>query len=665
MKKKLRLASLALLVMSSSIFTACTSDTPAAKPHEASQPDKGAPQGPVDTKEVEAFADPIFEEKMKKFSVNGSSFVVVKDGKVVLNKGYGYADKEKKIPVDKDTVFQIASVTKTFTALAALQLVDEGKMELKGDIEPYLGGLKVPNKTGTPLTLFDLLTYTSGIDYPDIANFVGPDLVYQDIPTKPFLAEHMPTVVRKPGEAYTYDNYAFLLAGHAVENVSGLRYDKYMQEKVFKPLGMTSTSARFTPELLARMAAHYDPSGKPVPTDGHAPTDGPQGSIISTAEDMSKYMIMHLQKGKYDGKQLVSPKSVDLMHNYQIFSEKSLPMTTAGFEGYFTDLMNGHHVIMKGGSMTGHQSLIVLLPDKNTGFFMSYNNDSMMSIDVFEEFMDHYFPAEKEPEKPTYLPLNEKEALQYTGMYQNTRLLFLKSKFSYDNGNLIMETNSSGKHTLKMINPLLFEDESGNKLAFKKDSHGQIEYYYYTNRASMEFISDAQKMHEKTPFDDVAKNSPYKPHIDNLNTWGIMGAPTGNSFQPQNTMTQGEFADVLLKAHGWYGFAYSIADNKKLMVADIPGFDRNAPVTRQIAAAMIQNMKQLEPASEIKLAGTTDEWAVKAVTALVSQGIVDPGASVKPDGSVDFRSKQPLLRQEAAVLLDKAFGYYTLPLKVQ
>ncbi|MFD7523770.1 serine hydrolase [Paenibacillus chitinolyticus] len=665
MKKKLRLASLALLVLSSSIFTACTPDTPAAKPPEASQPDKGASQGPVDTKEVEAFADPIFAEKMKKYNVNGSSFVVVKDGKVVLNKGYGYADKEKNIPVNKDTVFQIASVTKTFTALAALQLVDEGKMELRGDIELYLGGLKVPNKTGTPLTLFDLLTYTSGVDYPDITTYVGPEFVHQDIPMKPFLAEHMPTVVRKPGEAYTYDNFAFLLAGHAVENVSGLRYDKYMQEKVFKPLGMNSTSARFTPELLARMAAHYDPSGKPVPTDGHAPTDGPQGSIISTAEDMSKYLIMQLQKGKYDGKQLVSPKSMDLMHNYQVFSEKSMPITTAGFEGYFPELKNGHHVVLKGGNMTGHQSLIVLLPDKNTGFFMSYNNDSMMSVEVYEAFMDHYFPDEKQPEKPTYLPLNEKEAQQYTGMYQNTRLLFLKTKFSYDNGNLIMETNSSGKHTLKMINPLLFEDESGNKLAFKKDSHEQIEYFYYSNRSSMDFASDAQKVHEKTPFDDIAKDSPYKTHIDNLNTWGIMGAESGNSFGPQSTMTQGEFADVLLKAHGWYGIVYSVEGNKKMMVAGIPGFDRNAPVTRQIAAAMIQNMKQLEPASEIKLAGTTDEWAVKAVTALVSQGIVDPGASVKPDGSVDFRSKQPLLRQEAAVLLDKAFGSYTLPLKAQ
>ncbi|WP_405081406.1 serine hydrolase [Paenibacillus chitinolyticus] len=665
MKKTVRHASLALLVLSSSVFTACTPDTPAAKPPESAQSNKGPAQGPVDAKEVEAFADPVFAEKMRKYNVNGSSFVVVKDGKVVLNKGYGYADKEKNIPVDKDTVFQIGSVTKTFTALAALQLVDEGKMELRGDIEPYLDGLKVPNKTGAPLTLFDLLTYTSGVDYPDITTYVGPEFVDQDIPTKPFLAEHMPTVVRKPGEAYTYDNFGFLLAGYAVQNVSGLRFDKYMQEKVFKPLGMKSTSVRFTPELLARMAVHYDPAGKPMPTAGPAPSDGPQGSIISTAEDMSNYLIMQLQKGKYDGKQLVSPESIDLMHNYQVFSEKSMPITTVGFEGYFTELMNGHHVVLKGGSMPGHQSLIVLLPDKNTGIYMSYNNDSMMSVEVYEEFMDHYFPAEEEPEKPTYLPLNEKEAQRYTGMYQNTRMLFLKSRFSYDSGNLIMETNSSGKHTLKMIHPLLFEDESGNKLAFKKDSHGQIEYFYYSNRNSMDFASDARKMHEKSPFEDVSTDSPYKTHIDNMNTWEIMGANSGNSFEPDGVMTQGEFADVLLRAHGWYGIVYSVEGNKKSMVAGIPGLDRSAPVTRQMAATMIRNMKQLQPASEIKLTGPTDEWAVKAVTALVSQGIVDPGASVNPDGSVDFRSKQPLLRQEAAVLLDKAFGCYTLPLKVQ
>lgn len=194
------------------------------------------------SKKWKAFADQLFAEKMKEYNVAGSSFVVDRDGKVIVNKGYGFADKEKKIPVDKDTVFQIASVSKTFTALAAMQQVDAGKIDLHGNIEEYLGGLKIPNKTGKPVTMYDLLTYTPGFELPDETTFTGPQYIGQVISMDEFLPKHMPTVIRPPGEAYTYDNTGFLLAGYAVEKASGIPFALYMDEKVFKPLGMASTS---------------------------------------------------------------------------------------------------------------------------------------------------------------------------------------------------------------------------------------------------------------------------------------------------------------------------------------------------------------------------------------------------------------------------------------
>lgn len=86
-------------------------------------------------------------------------------------------------------------------------------------------------------------------------------------------------------------------------------YSKYMEKNIFTPLGMTSTSVRFTPELLGRMAAHYGPKGEKIPMDGTMPTEKPEGGIISTADDMAKYLLMHLNKGKYDGKEIVSRKA--------------------------------------------------------------------------------------------------------------------------------------------------------------------------------------------------------------------------------------------------------------------------------------------------------------------------------------------------------------------
>ncbi|MCR8979350.1 serine hydrolase [Brevibacillus laterosporus] len=666
MKKTMNKLSLALLLISTSMISACSQQSLEIGESKlsTSTTDIQMTKAPNNAKEVESFADPLFTEKMKKYNVNGSSFVVVHDGKVVVNKGYGYADKEKKIPVNKETVFQIASVSKTFTALAVMQQVDKGKLKLDQDVQQYLDGLKIPNKTGKPLTLFDMLTYTSGVDFPDITTITGPEYINQDISMKEFFSKHVPTVVRPPGEAYTYDNFAFALAGYTVENVTGTSFSRYMEKNIFKPLGMKSTSVRFTPDLLKRMATHYGPTGVPIPTSGHGLTDAPQGSILSTGEDMSKYMIMQLQNGKFGDKEIVSKKSMDMMHTYQVFADRTIPIATVGFETYFNDLANGQHVVLKGGNMPGHSSLMVLVPEQKTAFFMSYNNDSMMSLEVYDAFMDHYFPAHK-VEKPIYLPLEEKEAQKYLGLYQNTRLFTTRTHFTYENGALVMEDKKTGKQVLKMIHPLLFEDSVGNKVAFKKNMAGEIAYFYYTNPKDVNFIAHSQKINIKPPFADVPQKSTYRSHIHNLYSLDIMNAKAGNLFDPMGTMTQGEFADALLLAHGWINFPDDAKMAKKQFIAGIPGYDRATPITRQVAATMIQNLKQIQPdqANQVNLLDAADAWAVQSIQALASQGIVDPDTIINSDGTFTFRPKNLLLRQEASALLDLAFGYHALPIK--
>ncbi|MFA2819660.1 serine hydrolase [Bacillus wiedmannii] len=667
MKKVInKLGLVTILLTSTSMISACSQESLEVGKSKSSTlaTNIKMTKAPNNKKEVESFADPLFEEKMKKYNVNGSSFVVVHDGKIVVNKGYGYADKEKKIPVNKDTVFQIASVSKTFTTLAVMQQVDKGKLKLDQDVQQYLGGLKIPNKTGKPLTLFDMLTYTSGVDLPDITTLIGPEYVNQNISIREFLPKHMPTVVRPPGEAYTYDNFAFLLAGFAVENVTGTSFSRYMEKNIFKPLGMKSTSVRFTPDLLKRMATHYGPTGDPHPINGHAPTDGPQGSILSTGEDMSKYMIMQLQNGKFEGKEIASKKRMDMMHTYQVFADKTIPIATVGFETYFNDLANGQHVVLKGGNMPGHSSLMVLIPEQKTAFFMSYNNDSMMSREVYEAFMDHYFPAPK-AEKTVYFSLEEKESQKYLGMYQNTRAFAIRTHFTYENGTLVMEDETAGKQVLKMIHPLLFEDPEGNKIAFQKNAAGEIAYFYYTSPKGLGIVAQSQKINIKPPFADVPQKSNYRSHIDNLHALNIMDAKADNLFDPMGTMTQGEFTDALLLAHGWNIFPGQAEGIKKQCIAGIPEYDRATPISRQVAATMIQNLKQIQPdqTNHVKLLETADAWAVQSIQSLASQGIIDPGTTINTDGSFTFRPKDLLLRQEASALLDLAFGYYALPIK--
>ncbi|TAH80986.1 class A beta-lactamase-related serine hydrolase [Bacillus subtilis] len=667
-----KLGIVAILLSSSTMISACSQQEAGKSKPSASTTNIQIAKGPNNKKEIESFADPLFEEKMKKYNVNGSSFVVVHDGKVVVNKGYGYADKEKKIPVTKDTVFQIASVSKTFTALAVMQQVDKGKLKLDQDVQKYLGGLKIPNQTGKPLTLFDMLTYTSGVDFPDLTNITGPEYINNNIPMKEFFSKHMPTVIRPPGEVYTYDNVSFALAGLAVENVTSTSFSKYMEKNIFKPLNMKSTSMSFTPDLLERMATHYGPTGDPIPTSGSGLRDTPQGGILSTAEDMSKYMIMQLQKGKFKDKEIVSEKSIDMMHAYQVFDDKTIPVATIGFETPFNEFANGQHVVIKGGSMPGHQSLLILVPEQKTAFFMSYNNDSMMSVDIYETLMDHYFPAKKNEGKQSYLPLEEKEAHQYLGLFQNTRFAGIRTHFTYKNGNLVME-GGTGKQVLKMIHPLLFEDSEGNKVAFKKNSAGEIAYFHYNSPKSLDFVADAQRINNKPPFDDVPQKSNYRSHIDNLHALNIMGAKTGNLFNPMDIMTQGEFTDALLLAYGWNGFPDDSKEAREKVMKGIPRYDRATPITRQVAATMIQNLKQIhdmkpiqpDKAIKVKLLDAADDWAIQSIQALASQGILDPDTSINADGSFMFRPKDLLLRQEASALLDLAFGYYALPIKRQ
>jgi len=664
---------LTVLLVTTTVINACTGSGNVPNTSQAPTPvtsketsqeapqDASVPEGPQDAQELEAFADGIFADAMKKYNTVGSNFAVVSNGKVLLSKGYGYADRENKIPVDSSTVFQIGSVTKQFTALAAMQLVDKGKIDLHHDIQEYLGGMKVPNTTGKKLTMYDLLTYTSGFDKPDILSGSKPEYVNQFYPMKEALEANMPTVVRPPGEAYTYDNFGFTLAGYAVGEVSGMSFAQYMEENIFKPLGMNSTNVRFKPELLSRMAAHYDPKGKLIPLEGFIPTDRPSGGMISNADDMVKYLMMHLNNGTYEGKQILSPKSIEQMHTYQVFPDKEYPVTTIGFEGYFTEKMNGHHVVIKGGNVTGHSSLIVILPEENTAFYMSYNNDSMMSLDVYEEFMNHYYPRKVAAPQPSFSPISEEQAKDYTGLYQNTRLGSMRTLVSYSDGKLVMETGDLGKSTLKMIHPLLFEDESGNKVAFQKSGAGKITYFYYM--ALPHYVGYAQKVDLDAPFTDVPADSKYASYIRNLHALKVMDGKSATLFDPNGTITQGEFSELLLHAHGWESMPYTIEANKKQMISGLPNYKSDSPVTRQMAAVMIQNLRQAEPGAKVTLSGETDAWAVEAITTLVSQGIMDPDTKINSDGSINFHSKQLLKRQEASALLDLAFGYYTLPIR--
>jgi len=249
-----------------------TSDPPPAEAaSEPGQAPAGAParSGTVDGRAVEDFMDEYFARQLEEEKIPGATVSVVEDGKALLAKGYGQADVENNEPVVADeTLFRIASTSKLFTATAVMQLVEEGKLDLDRDVNYYLDDVEIPDTyPGRPVTLRHLLTHTAGFE----EEFTGSLARDADevVPLGEYLSENVPARVRPPGEVTSYSNYGMALAGHLVEEASGMPYDRYLEENVFGPPGMRSTTAAQppTPALRDQLATGYE-VGKEGPVAG-------------------------------------------------------------------------------------------------------------------------------------------------------------------------------------------------------------------------------------------------------------------------------------------------------------------------------------------------------------------------------------------------------------
>lgn len=207
----------------------------------------------------ERFADSLMTAQLAKQHIPGATLAVVREGRIVFARGYGYADLERRTPVDAErTMFRVASVSKLLTATAAMQLVEQGRLDLHADVNEYLGLFKVPPTYPRPVTLFDLLTHTAGFDESNIAR-----KAHRPSDVKPlgdYLARRLPSRVRPPGELICYSNHGMSLAGYLVEVTSGLPFEQYMKERVFTTLGMAHSSFKLVPDSIADLAAGYEGS---------------------------------------------------------------------------------------------------------------------------------------------------------------------------------------------------------------------------------------------------------------------------------------------------------------------------------------------------------------------------------------------------------------------
>src|ERR1017187_3254186 len=207
--------------------------------------------------DLAAFSDSILPFQLKQENIAGAVIIVVKDGKVLFQKGYGYADVAKKTPVTPDgTLFRPGSISKLFTWTAVMQLVEQGKLDLDRDINDYLD-VKIPATYPKPITLRNLMTHTPGFEeaVKDLIVTSGSMM----IPLQSYVSTHMPQRVYAPGTTPAYSNYGATLAGYIVQRVSGMPFDDYVEKNIFVPLGMSNTTFQqpLPPQLQPLMSSGY------------------------------------------------------------------------------------------------------------------------------------------------------------------------------------------------------------------------------------------------------------------------------------------------------------------------------------------------------------------------------------------------------------------------
>jgi CubicO group peptidase (beta-lactamase class C family) len=381
----MRFSIAAFALVFSLVITTASADQPTTAPAAAD----------LTRADLEAWLDGFLPFSMAAGDVAGGVIVVVKNGEVLLQKGYGYADVEARRPVDPErTLFRAGSVAKLVTHTAVMQLVEQGKLALDADISGYLD-LEIPAAFGKPVTLHNLMTHTGGFE--ELVRGLMTSEPAAHLSLESYLKATKPTRIFPPGEVPSYCNYCVTLEGYIVQRVSGEPFDDYLDRHIFAPLGMRSSTFRqpLPQEFSAHMSKGYSDGSSP-PRYFELVGPAPAGSLATTGADMGRFMIAHLRMHEGQEPQLLQPQTAQVMHT-RMFSVA--PPSLGMAVGFFDRSRNGQRILEHGGDTQYFHSSLQLFMDEGVGMFMSFNSSGKEGAvykirdALFHQFTDRYFPA--------------------------------------------------------------------------------------------------------------------------------------------------------------------------------------------------------------------------------------------------------------------------------
>jgi len=375
--------------------------------------------------------DAYMAQTMKEWKVPGVAIAVIKDGKVILSRGYGLRDTKNNLPVTPKTMFPIASITKSFTVATLATLSTEGKLDWDKPVRDSLPDFRLEDDFLTArVTTRDLVTHRTGLPRHDASWY------HTDTPRAELV--HSLRYMEKSKDlrqTFQYNNLMFVTAGYLAGQLNGSSWEDAVRQRLFGPLGMTGSNFSVTDSQKSPDYAHA------YQKDDHeevhevpilqADNVGPAGSINSNLEDMTQYLLLYLNRGKHGERQIISPADIRQMTTPQMVIPTAGVDRELGFLNYgmglFVTSYRGHKFVHHGGNLDGFSLLLSFLPDDNVGVVVLANMDGtqlreVLTYNVYDRLLGldqadwdarlmkrylEFKKAEDEATKKSYIPRRE------------------------------------------------------------------------------------------------------------------------------------------------------------------------------------------------------------------------------------------------------------------
>lgn len=328
----------------------------------------------------------LIRQQMLEAKAPSIAVAVARDGKILWEEGFGWADREKRIPATEHTLYSMASISKPITATGLMLLVQAGKIDLDKPVNDYLGNAKLRARVGdaSQATVRRVANHTSGL--PLHYQFFYADEPYQ----RPSMDETIlryANLVTIPGEKYQYCNLGFGILDHVIARVSGRPYEDFMREEVFQKLGLTHMSVGIGPGLEPFAATRYGEDGLPIPFYDFDHRGA--SAIFASAHDLVRFGLFHLKSHLPDQQAILTDASLDEMHRQ---TATSGPKAGYGIGWATSEAPGGYHVVSHTGGMGGVATALRLIPSEKLAVVVLCNAGIRLPHRVADEIMAAMLP---------------------------------------------------------------------------------------------------------------------------------------------------------------------------------------------------------------------------------------------------------------------------------